>query len=222
MTGFTPGERMPDGRRCSAYFSSPMTTVWPALLPPLNLTTQSVRSPSRSVAFPLPSSPHWTPTITIPGMGHSPGGGRRYTPSYRAGHPRTSASRGPRLPHGRAVPASHRGKLDRRPVSAVRGTRCAPGTKTVSPGSGSLYAGAPTFGRRATAPTTPDRGGDDKAPRKVVSCIGYGSGSRRRSPPSRGSSPGSSSMWIARHARGRIWGPCSRTTSVSSRSSRRS
>ena len=39
MTGVTPGVRMPDGSRCSAYFSSPMTTVWPALLPPLNLTT---------------------------------------------------------------------------------------------------------------------------------------------------------------------------------------
>ncbi len=44
MTGVTVGVRMPDGSRCSAYFSrvpsSPsMTTVWPALLPPLNLTT---------------------------------------------------------------------------------------------------------------------------------------------------------------------------------------
>jgi adenylosuccinate synthase len=39
MTAFTPGERMPEGSRCRAYFSSPMTTVCPALLPPLNLTT---------------------------------------------------------------------------------------------------------------------------------------------------------------------------------------
>ena len=59
---------MPEGSRCSAYFSSPITTVWPALLPPLNLTTQSVRSPSRSVALPLPSSPHWTPTMTMAGI----------------------------------------------------------------------------------------------------------------------------------------------------------
>ena len=72
---------MPEGSRCSAYFSSPMTTVWPALLPPLNLTTQSVRSPSRSVALPLPSSPHWTPTITMAGI-FTPRGIRRYTPSY--------------------------------------------------------------------------------------------------------------------------------------------
>ncbi len=39
MTGTTPSVRMPLGSRCSAYFSSPTTTVWPALLPPLNLTT---------------------------------------------------------------------------------------------------------------------------------------------------------------------------------------
>ena len=35
----TPGVRMPDGSRWSAYFSSPTTTVWPALFPPLNLMT---------------------------------------------------------------------------------------------------------------------------------------------------------------------------------------
>jgi hypothetical protein len=39
MTGVTPGVRMPEGSRCRAYFSSPTTTVCPALLPPLNLTT---------------------------------------------------------------------------------------------------------------------------------------------------------------------------------------
>ncbi len=39
MTGVTPGVRMPLGSRCSAYFSPSMTTVWPALLPPLNFTT---------------------------------------------------------------------------------------------------------------------------------------------------------------------------------------
>ena len=39
MIGVTPEVRMPDGSRCSAYFSVPMTTVWPALFPPLNLTT---------------------------------------------------------------------------------------------------------------------------------------------------------------------------------------
>ena len=43
MTGTQFGLRMPEGSRCSAYFSRlpsfSMTTVWPALLPPLNLTT---------------------------------------------------------------------------------------------------------------------------------------------------------------------------------------
>ena len=43
MTGVQVGVRMPDGSRCSAYFSRlpsfSMTMVWPALLPPLNFTT---------------------------------------------------------------------------------------------------------------------------------------------------------------------------------------
>src|SRR4051794_5743154 len=42
--------------------------VWPALLPPWKRITSSARSASRSVTFPFPSSPHWAPTITIPGM----------------------------------------------------------------------------------------------------------------------------------------------------------
>src|SRR5262249_8870405 len=45
-----------------------MTTVCPALLPPWYLTTKSTLSPSKSVALPLPSSPHWAPTITMAGM----------------------------------------------------------------------------------------------------------------------------------------------------------
>src|SRR5664279_939859 len=45
-----------------------MTMVWPALLPPLNLTTASTPLLSRSVALPLPSSPHWAPTSTIAGI----------------------------------------------------------------------------------------------------------------------------------------------------------
>ncbi len=43
ITGVQPGVRMPLGSRCRAYFCWvspwPMTTVWPALLPPLNFTT---------------------------------------------------------------------------------------------------------------------------------------------------------------------------------------
>src|SRR3954451_16031170 len=68
MTGVTVGVSTPAGSRCRAYFSSPMTMVWPALLPPLYLTTMSTWSPSRSVGLPLPSSPHWAPSSTIAGM----------------------------------------------------------------------------------------------------------------------------------------------------------
>src|SRR5674476_1393763 len=57
ITGVTPGERIPDGSRCRAYFSPSITTVWPALFPPLNFTTESTRELSWSVALPLPSSP---------------------------------------------------------------------------------------------------------------------------------------------------------------------
>src|SRR6266536_2409034 len=45
-----------------------MTTVCPALLPPWYLTTKSTLSPSRSVALPLPSSPHWAPASTMAGI----------------------------------------------------------------------------------------------------------------------------------------------------------
>src|SRR5699024_1521229 len=68
ITGTAVGERMPAGRSLSSYFSPPTTTVCPALLPPLGLTTYSTRPPRMSVALPLPSSPHWAPISTIAGM----------------------------------------------------------------------------------------------------------------------------------------------------------
>ena len=46
----------------------PRTIVWPALLPPWKRITRSACSASRSTTFPFPSSPHWAPTITSPGM----------------------------------------------------------------------------------------------------------------------------------------------------------
>src|SRR3712207_1583949 len=49
--------------------SSPLRTiVWPALLPPWKRMTASARSASRSTTLPLPSSPHWAPTTTMPGI----------------------------------------------------------------------------------------------------------------------------------------------------------
>ena len=50
--------RMPEGIICRMLCSSPMTTVWPALLPPWNRTTQSASSARKSTIFPFPSSPH--------------------------------------------------------------------------------------------------------------------------------------------------------------------
>src|SRR3954466_6628420 len=86
ITGTQPGVRMPEGNRCSAYFSPSITMVCPALLPPLNLTTAPTRLPSRSVALPLPSSPHWAPTRTIAGTVPPPEGRRE--PTYADGHAR--------------------------------------------------------------------------------------------------------------------------------------
>ena len=68
ITHSLPGCRIPDGIRCSFQVWPSRTIVWPALLPPWKRTTASARSASRSVIFPLPSSPHWAPTITIPGI----------------------------------------------------------------------------------------------------------------------------------------------------------
>src|SRR5271166_1130554 len=59
---------MPEGIRCSFHSCTPRTIVCPAWLPPWKRTTAPARSASRSVIFPLPSSPHWAPTMTIPGM----------------------------------------------------------------------------------------------------------------------------------------------------------
>src|ERR1700734_104416 len=59
---------MPDGTRWNFHSRRPRTIVWPALLPPWKRTTASARSASRSVILPLPSSPHWSRTITMPGL----------------------------------------------------------------------------------------------------------------------------------------------------------
>src|SRR5665647_2650072 len=53
--------------RCSLNSSPSRTIVWPALLPPWKRATTSAFSASRSVILPLPSSPHWAPTTTVPG-----------------------------------------------------------------------------------------------------------------------------------------------------------
>src|SRR5919204_5538556 len=68
MTHSLPGYRIPLGIRWKAHFWPSRTIVWPALLPPWKRTTMSACSARRSTTLPLPSSPHWTPTITMPGI----------------------------------------------------------------------------------------------------------------------------------------------------------
>src|SRR2546423_4904626 len=86
ITHVLPGYRMPDGTRWNFHSSPLRTIVWPALLPPWKRITAAACSASRSVTLPLPSSPHWAPTITIDGIcrpvyaGEAPG-----RPSDRAG-----------------------------------------------------------------------------------------------------------------------------------------
>src|SRR5437016_1901826 len=47
--------------------------------------TTSARSASRSVTFPLPSSPHWAPTTTSPGMRLLPLGGAAWAGRVQLG-----------------------------------------------------------------------------------------------------------------------------------------
>src|SRR5438067_3942949 len=69
ITHSLPRCRIPDGIRWSFQVLPLRTIVCPALLPPWKRTTASARSASRSVILPFPSSPHWAPTITSPGIG---------------------------------------------------------------------------------------------------------------------------------------------------------
>src|SRR3954471_14422863 len=68
MTHVRPGYRIPDGMRWNFHVSPAWMIVWPALLPPWKRTTTSACSARRSMTLPLPSSPHWAPTITVPGI----------------------------------------------------------------------------------------------------------------------------------------------------------
>src|SRR5438046_5301393 len=64
MKHFLPECSTPDGTRCSTVFTPPTTSVCPALAPPWKRTTTSAHEVKRSTIFPLPSSPHWAPTMT--------------------------------------------------------------------------------------------------------------------------------------------------------------
>src|SRR3954454_19333493 len=55
---------MPLGTSRRTVFVPPTTSVCPAFAPPWKRTTTSAQEVKRSTIFPLPSSPHWAPTIT--------------------------------------------------------------------------------------------------------------------------------------------------------------
>src|SRR3990170_6040767 len=60
--------RTPEGNRWNLYSSSPTCTVCPAFAPPWKRTTTSARSARKSMIFPFPSSPNWSPTTTVAGI----------------------------------------------------------------------------------------------------------------------------------------------------------
>src|SRR6266511_5033672 len=130
------GWRMPLGTRWSRKVRPPTTTVWPALLPPWERTTTSILSASRSVALPLPSSPHWAPTRIVPGILHSLSPWASDGPSleviHPGGSPKTAPSRSP--PSGPAA-----GSLPG-PQVAVAGPRCQ--GKARPPGDQTLVGGS--------------------------------------------------------------------------------
>src|SRR3954462_12890949 len=88
---------MPDGMRGNFHVSPAWMIVWPALLPPWKRTTTSACSARRSMTLPLPSSPHWAPTITVPGISlESVGGGERLRRAREAEEARVLALEGQR------------------------------------------------------------------------------------------------------------------------------
>src|SRR5882762_2464984 len=59
-----PGWSTPLGTRWRTVLVPPTTRVCPAFAPPWKRTTTSAHEVKRSTILPLPSSPHWAPTIT--------------------------------------------------------------------------------------------------------------------------------------------------------------
>src|SRR3954447_26290033 len=86
ITHIRLGCRIPEGTRWSLNSWPSRTMVCPALFPPWKRITAFARSASRSVIFPLPSSPHWAPTITVAGIGSSLRGEPGPTADAALGH----------------------------------------------------------------------------------------------------------------------------------------
>ena len=109
------GRGSPRGSGGASTPRSPRTIVWPALLPPWKRTTASPCSASRSVILPLPSSPHWAPTMTIPGMAVQFRGAAGLSRPLRSdarlrgrGYSRRSSSPYSGIGHRRSRPAARR------------------------------------------------------------------------------------------------------------------
>src|SRR5450631_818973 len=124
MTHMVDGLRMPLGMRWNLYSFPPVTTVWPALLPPCERTTMSTRSASRSMTFPLPSSPHCPPTrmvtlIAAPTLAEAP--------EFTYGRPRRLSGLTTRLGFGPGRALGRGRRLSRRGSPPRFGRGCAGG-----------------------------------------------------------------------------------------------
>src|SRR3954471_2791537 len=97
--------------RWNFHVSPSRTIVWPALLPPWKRATTSARRASRSTIFPFPSSPHWAPTMTVPGMVELSVGSRRLRrPHVGAELPRVGSVQREDLAH--LLQPGHRALVD--------------------------------------------------------------------------------------------------------------
>src|SRR3989454_12030764 len=106
-----PGWSTPAGTRVRTVFSPVTTSGWPALLPPWKRTTTSAPAARRSTTFPLPSSPHCVPMMTVAGMGLEP-------QLLRGDDLRQRAQRGERVVRHRLVDMDQRDRHAAHPLAA--------------------------------------------------------------------------------------------------------
>src|ERR1035441_943402 len=123
MTQVVVGERMPLGISRNLKVWPSTTTVWPALSPPWERTTMSTEPASRSMIFPLPSSPHWPPMRMVTLMADASWCSDRARAAYPV-RPRHGTAPRSRAVAGRARPAVFRWRAaSRSPGGPGRGPR---------------------------------------------------------------------------------------------------